>query len=109
MGSLIDLKDPGLVLKSWDGAVYSSVYEYMFQTDNTKLGSLTSLPALAVSVVLIMMIRGFKRWFKPIMCDVGRSLGRKRYGKEWEAKNEVRIVKFGEYCFRLLYHFSMAC
>lgn len=33
-------------------------------------------------------------------------MGRETHGKEWEAYNEERIVKFGEYVFRLAYHFS---
>jgi thioredoxin 1 len=35
-------------------------------------------------------------------------LGRRTHGPEWEEENAERIVKFGEYVFRLLYHSTLS-
>ena len=95
-------------LKSYS-EVPGGLYEYMFQTNNTQLGELTSPPALLTLCVLVFCFQKFKAWFKPLMSNIGRQMGRKAHGKGWEMINEERILKFGEYCFRLLYHFSIAC
>mmetsp|Transcript_29652 Transcript_29652/g.45605 ORF Transcript_29652/g.45605 Transcript_29652/m.45605 type:complete len:291 (+) Transcript_29652:147-1019(+) len=44
----------------------------------------------------------------PLFSRFGRRAARKTHGKEWEANNEERIIKFGEYVFRLCYHACIA-
>ena len=89
-------------------SVNTSTYDYLFHTNDTELGRLTSVTALAVLCILILLISACKAFFKSRMSALGRSIGRQRYGSLWEHDNEDRIVKFGEYCFRLLFHSSMA-
>uniref|UniRef100_A0A7S0K9L3 TLC domain-containing protein n=1 Tax=Leptocylindrus aporus TaxID=1398097 RepID=A0A7S0K9L3_9STRA len=86
-----------------------SLMEYMFHTNSTELGCLTTVPALTVLAILVVLMRAFKAWFKPKMCDLGRRIGVRKHGLQWEKDNEERIMKFGEYCFRLLFHSCMSC
>eukprot|EP00548_Thalassiothrix_antarctica_P001104 CAMPEP_0194135932 /NCGR_PEP_ID=MMETSP0152-20130528/5993_1 /TAXON_ID=1049557 /ORGANISM="Thalassiothrix antarctica, Strain L6-D1" /LENGTH=289 /DNA_ID=CAMNT_0038832387 /DNA_START=131 /DNA_END=1000 /DNA_ORIENTATION=+ len=44
----------------------------------------------------------------PQFSSLGRMLGRREHGLEWEKENQIRIVKFGEYVFRLCFHFAIA-
>ena len=87
-----------------------SWFEYLFETDNTELGRLTTPTAFVVLICLVLWLRMFKAWFKPKMCRVGKKYAIGRYGQDWVKKKEhaERIVKFGEYCFRLLFHSSVA-
>lgn len=85
-----------------------SLYQYAFQTESTALGNLGTPTAAAVLVLLVLLIRSIKHFLLPIFSAAGRSAGRRTHGPSWEATNEVRIVKFGEYVFRLLYHSAIS-
>jgi hypothetical protein len=87
---------------------FSSLYSYAFQTNSTSLGILTSYEALLVLFFLVMIFHFSKAILIPIFSSIGRRAGRATHGLEWELYNEIRIQKFGEYVFRLLYHFLIA-
>lgn len=87
---------------------FDSMYKFAFETTSTTLGDLTSMDALLVLAVLVMILRIIKRILNPIFCHVGRVLARKTHGMEWEKDNQEKIIKFGEYVFRLLYHSTFA-
>ena len=86
----------------------SSLYSYAFQTDSTSLGLLTTPTSIFVLCVLVMMFRTTKAFLLPFFSSLGRRAGRHTHGMEWEKHNEIRIQKFGEYVFRLLYHFIIS-
>mmetsp|Transcript_15612 Transcript_15612/g.23772 ORF Transcript_15612/g.23772 Transcript_15612/m.23772 type:complete len:430 (-) Transcript_15612:323-1612(-) len=81
-----------------------NLYDYAFNTHSTALGKLTTPTAVAVLFVLVVIIRLVKMVLLPKFQRMGRLAGRKTHGAAWEAANEQRIVKFGEYVFRLIYH-----
>eukprot|EP01082_Thalassiosira_pseudonana_P009973 g8956.t1 g8956 contig34:512608-513608(+) len=54
------------------------------------------------------MVRIIKRFFLPKFSALGLRLGRSAHGPEWEVDNEERIVKFGEYVYRLCYHSAVS-
>jgi hypothetical protein len=87
---------------------FSLLKEYLFQTPSTALADLTSPTAVMVLVILIIMIRSLKSILLPFFSNLGRKAGRRTHGPDWEASNEVRIVKFGEYVFRLGFHFCIS-
>lgn len=86
------------------GTSLSSMYDYAFNTTSTVLGELTCPTSAIILVVLVVLFRLVKSVLLPLFSSAGRRAGRASHGAEWEKKNEVRIVKFGEYVFRLLYH-----
>eukprot|EP00567_Pseudictyota_dubia_P011212 CAMPEP_0197437490 /NCGR_PEP_ID=MMETSP1175-20131217/4716_1 /TAXON_ID=1003142 /ORGANISM="Triceratium dubium, Strain CCMP147" /LENGTH=435 /DNA_ID=CAMNT_0042967025 /DNA_START=206 /DNA_END=1513 /DNA_ORIENTATION=+ len=78
--------------------------DFAFQTPSTVLGDLTSYPSMGVLLVLVLLLRLVKSRLLPIFSGIGRRAGRATHGVEWEKKNEERIMKFGEYVFRLIFH-----
>lgn len=82
-----------------------SMFEFA-STPTTSLGSVTTNDGLVVLAVLVLILRALKAFLIPRFCNIGRHMGRNTHGEEWEKHNEERIIKFGEYVFRLIYHFS---
>jgi hypothetical protein len=82
----------------------SLLKEYLFQTPSTALADLTTPTAVMVLVILIVLFRSLKSILLPFFSSLGRRAGRVTHGPDWEASNEIRIVKFGEYVFRLGFH-----
>lgn len=88
--------------------VDGGIWEFL-QTPNTTISCLTSVINLTVTLpCLVYAIRKFKSYFIPHMSSIGRKFGAKTHGEEWVLENEIKMQKFGEYCFRLLYHSSMS-
>jgi hypothetical protein len=77
---------------------------WAFQTPSTSLANLATPSAMIALCLLVVLIRVIKAVLMPWFSSVGRKAGRATHGVEWEAANEVRIVKFGEYVFRLVFH-----
>ena len=88
--------------------ILGSMCDFAFKTTSTVLGELTCSTSAAVLVVLVLLFRLVKSVLLPWFSSIGRRVGRASHGLEWEKKNEIRIVKFGEYVFRLLYHSSVS-
>mmetsp|Transcript_1619 Transcript_1619/g.2219 ORF Transcript_1619/g.2219 Transcript_1619/m.2219 type:complete len:407 (+) Transcript_1619:88-1308(+) len=86
----------------------SSLYSFAFETESTTIGDVTSPASMIVLVVLVLILRTIKSIVLPFFSSIGRRVGRHTHGAEWEKKNEIRILKFGEYVFRLLYHFLIS-
>jgi len=82
----------------------SSLYTFAFRTPTTSLGILTTKDSLIVLTVLVITVRHIKAVLLPIFCNFGREVGISTHGPQWEHANRERIMKFGEYVFRLLYH-----
>lgn len=91
-----------------DSNLGQALYTYAFETSTTALGDLTSPTAIGVLVCLVLILRQVKAVFLPFFSSLGRWIGRATHGAEWEAQNEERIGKFGEYVFRLLYHSAIS-
>eukprot|EP00986_Skeletonema_menzelii_P004849 scaffold1698_cov149-Skeletonema_menzelii.AAC.12 len=89
-------------------ATLHDYYNYAFNTNSTELGMLTNPMALCVLAALVMIVRLLKKVFLPKFSDLGRRLGRNTHGPNWENENEERIVKFGEYVYRLCYHSAVS-
>jgi hypothetical protein len=87
---------------------FSKLYEYAFQTHSTALGDLLSKDAIVTCLFLVLILRQIKNIICPLFSSVGRNLARSTHGIEWERNNEEKIIKFGEYMFRLLYHFGVS-
>ena len=81
-----------------------SLYQYAFETPSTALGDVSTPTAMAVLCCLVLLIRLIKSLLCPYFSNLGRRAGRHTHGPDWEQQNELRILKFGEYVFRLLYH-----
>lgn len=86
----------------------SNLMQYAFHTPSTALGDLTSKDAIVALLLLVFVLRRLKSFFIPQFCEFGRKMGRSTHGMDWEYQNEDRIVKFGEYVYRLLYHSSVS-
>ena len=82
----------------------SSLYQYAFETPNTALGDLTTRDSMVMLFVLIMMLKQVKAVVCPIFCSWGSKIGRSTHGAGWEVENEEKVVKFGEYVFRFMFH-----
>lgn len=89
-------------------ASIQSAFAYAFLTPSTALGDLTNPTATAVLLVLVFLLRLLKSVLLPYFSSIGRRAGRRTHGVEWEKANEERIVKFGEYVFRLLFHSAIS-
>ena len=84
-----------------------TLWEYAFETPSTALGDVTTPTAMVVLATLVLLLRLVKSILMPYFSSVGRKAGRRTHGVDWEEQNELRILKFGEYVFRLLYHFCI--
>lgn len=82
----------------------TNYYNFAFQTSSTALCDLTNPLALCALFGLLLVIRMFKKIVMPRFSALGRRLGRAAHGAEWEESNQDRIVKFGEYVYRLIFH-----
>ena len=82
----------------------ASFQAWAFQTPSTTLADLSTPSAMIALCVLVVLLRVIKVVLMPWFSSMGRRTGRATHGDEWEAANEVRIVKFGEYVFRLIFH-----
>lgn len=86
----------------------TSLYVFCFETSSTALGDLTTTPSCMVLLLLVLTIRLLKAVLMPLFCKLGKLAARQTHGDEWAELNPVRIAKFGEYVFRLLYHTSIS-
>ncbi len=82
----------------------SSLYQFAFETPSTSLADLTTPSALLTVFILVMILRQVKGFLLPLFSNLGRKAARHTHGSSWENGNEIRIVKFGEYVFRLVFH-----
>lgn len=87
---------------------WSSAFQYAFETPSTSLGDLTTFSAMMVLFFLVLLLRSIKGTLLPLFSSIGRKAGRRTHGNNWELDNEIRIQKFGEYVFRLGYHFIIS-
>mmetsp|Transcript_11281 Transcript_11281/g.31210 ORF Transcript_11281/g.31210 Transcript_11281/m.31210 type:complete len:423 (-) Transcript_11281:1207-2475(-) len=81
-----------------------SMMDYAFRTPSTALGDLTTPTAFGVLLLTMLVMRLVKKTTIPYFSTLGRKAARLTHGPEWEAQNDTRIVKFGEYVFRLIFH-----
>lgn len=99
---------PLIKLKDFIRTGQGNFLEYLFWTDNTALGDISSRFSILVVFILILLIRKIKYRLIPFFSSIGKELAEKgrQNGKEWvrNPANQIRIEKFGEYCFRLIYH-----
>ena len=86
----------------------NNYYNFAFHMNTTTLCDLTNPLALCVLFVLVMIVRFMKKLVMPKFSNLGRNLGKAAHGDEWEAENADRIVKFGEYVYRLCFHSSLS-
>jgi hypothetical protein len=76
---------------------------------NTTLGDLTSVSAVVTVFLLVVFIRFLKgRIMLPYFRNWGRHFATETHGSLWVKENPERIEKFGEYCFRLIFHGSIS-
>jgi len=81
-----------------------SLSKFALETPSTSLADLTTPSAVLSLILLVMILRQIKGVLMPVFSDIGRKAARHTHGPAWEKTNEIRIVKFGEYVFRLLFH-----
>lgn len=84
-----------------------SLRPYAFQTP-TSLADLTTYTSIGTLTLLVYLLRFAKSVAIPYFSNVGRKAARLTHGPQWEVNNQVRIQKFGEYVFRLLFHSSIS-
>ena len=105
---LMNMKQRGVQFPSLSSLAVSTTldnyYNFAFRTNSTTLCDLTHPMALSILLVLVLMIRTRKEILLPKLSLIGRNIGRATHGDEWERNNSDRIVKFGEYLYRLFYH-----
>ena len=86
----------------------TNYYNFAFQTSSTTLCDLTNPLSLCVIFGLLTIIRMFKKSVMPKFSSLGKQLGRAAHGAQWEESNQDRIVKFGEYVYRLIFHLGVS-
>lgn len=86
---------------------FSNVLQFA-RTPSTSLGVVTTKDSLVVLFGLVLLMRRIKGMLIPYFCSVGRQIGRSTHGLSWEINNEERIIKFGEYVFRFMYHLTVS-
>lgn len=86
---------------------FSSMMQFAM-TPSTSLGVVTTKDALVVLLCLVLLMRQIKGILIPYFCSIGRQIGRSTHGLLWEKNNEERIIKFGEYVFRFIYHLAVS-
>jgi len=94
--------------KGTEGSIFQNLYYYAFHTSSTALGDLTTPTAFLTALLLVLIIREIKSVLLPKLHSMGRKLGKQAQGEEWVKNNEDRIIKFGEYVIRLIYHSSIS-
>ncbi len=77
-------------------------------TPSTSLSVLTTSDALLVLCAMVLLMRTVKGIVIPLFCDFGARVGRSTHGEDWEKHNQERIIKFGEYVYRLIYHSAVS-
>ena len=87
---------------------FSLLYEWLFQTQSTTLADLTTPSSIIALIVLVVLLRRVKATLLPWFSSLGRRAARVTHGTQWEQQNQVRIVKFGEYVFRLVFHSAIS-
>lgn len=87
---------------------WQSIRTYAFETPSTSLAVLTTNTSMLTLMALVLCIRRLKAWLIPFFCGLGRQAARRTHGTEWEQSNEIRITKFGEYVFRLVFHSALS-
>ena len=89
---------------------FASMKRFAFVTSSTSLASVLSWTSLLALLVLVSFIRLLKAKSMPIFSNMARVYCRKKHGANWEKEkaNEERIMKFGEYVFRLCFHSSIS-
>lgn len=86
-----------------------SLQEYFFFTPSTALGDLSSPTAIMTVFFLVLILRKIKYSFiLPFFTTKGTQIGQASHGKGWVIDNQERIIKFSEYCLRLIYHFIIS-
>jgi len=100
----------GLEVTPGSGDWFKALYTYFIKTDNTSLSNLLSPPGLCAVFCLALLIRIFKSFAIPTFQSMGRELARNAHGEAWvnDDNNQVRLVKFGEQIWRLLYHSAIS-
>lgn len=88
----------------------ASMKRFAFATSSTSLANVLSWPSLLTLVVLVSCIRLVKAKTVPTFSNMARTYSRKTHGPNWEKEkaNEERILKFGEYVFRLCFHSAIS-
>jgi TLC domain len=81
-----------------------SAYEFMFQTSSTAFSRLSCPTALCTVAFLVLCLKIAKAATMTRFQSFGRKVARQTHGDAWLEENEERIVKFGEYVFRLFFH-----
>jgi len=84
-----------------------SLIAYSFQT-STALGVFFTRESLVALSILVLLFRFAKSIIIPLSSSVGRNIGNKVHHEGWGAENEEKVIKFGEYIFRLFYHSSIS-
>ena len=89
---------------------WASIKGFAFETSSTSLASVLSWPSLIALVVLVSLVRLVKAKSIPRFSNMARIYCRKTHGPMWEKDkaNEQRILKFGEYVFRLCFHSAIS-
>jgi hypothetical protein len=87
-----------------------SLYNFTFKTPSTSLADLTTPSAICVLSLLVLILRRIKGFVLPRFSALGRTAAIHTHGKQWleNRNNHTRIVKFGEYVFRLIFHTAIS-
>ena len=83
---------------------FQSIRQFAFQTPSTSLADLTS-PAGAMTLFVMVIILMFlsRKVLMPYFSSIGSKIACAAHGSDWEAKNDERMAKFGDFCFRLMF------
>jgi len=100
----------GLKGNSDVGGWLNALYVYLFETNSSALSNLLSPTGLWGVFLLVLLIRAFKSYALPKFQKIGTDLAQKAHGDSWleDEENKIRITKFGEYVYRLLYHSTIS-
>lgn len=87
-----------------DRPLHQDLYTFAFETPSTELSDPSSWNTIIVLIGLVLILRQIKQLLMPQFQTLAVVVSRQAHGDAWIAANQIRIVKFSEYVFRLFYH-----
>lgn len=86
---------------------WESLWGYA-STPSTQIIDFSTATGFLTLFLVWIVFRTIKSYALPCFSRLGRWAAQRSHGSEWIAANEIRITKFGEYVFRLLFHSAMS-
>ena len=87
--------------------VPGGIIDFLSASD-TVLGDISHPFTFFVVIIIAKAIHSFKFSIYPTFQKFAKKIAAQTHGEQWTRDNPERIYKFGEYCFRLIFHSSIS-